>query len=95
MPRRKTTRSTCLTNSRHWFQGEPICQRCGAPNPNYVEPAAATNQPNRWDRALALLRQFASYECAGIDQDVDDTTLCGQCGPCEANALLREMGKSR
>ena len=42
-------------------------------------------------RAIEFTRILAGYACAEIDQDADATTLCGKCGPCEANAFLREL----
>jgi hypothetical protein len=44
------------------------------------------------NQAIALAVVLAGYECAGIDQDVDDTRLCGQCAPCEANKFLDRWG---
>ena len=43
-------------------------------------------------RLLEFTRLLVSYGCAGVDQEADDTTLCGQCGPCEARAWLAERG---
>jgi hypothetical protein len=42
---------------------------------------------------LEFTRILAGYGCAGVDQDEDATTLCGKCGPCEAGAFLRKIGK--
>lgn len=57
---------------------------------------ATTTTPRRRRRfgraddrtAIRLIRRLAAYGCAGVDQDADDTTLCGTCGPCEANTFL-------
>lgn len=47
---------------------------------------------NERERMLYLVRRLAAYACAGVDQDVDNPTPCGQCAPCEANQFLREIG---
>jgi hypothetical protein len=43
---------------------------------------------------LSLLRRQAS-SCAGVGQDIDDLTLCGECDACEAFALLHKLSPSR
>ena len=43
-------------------------------------------------QAIDHVRVLAGYGCAGVDQEPDDTKLCGKCGPCEAGAFLRRWG---
>jgi hypothetical protein len=43
-------------------------------------------------QAIDHVRVLAGYGCAGIDQEPDDTALCGKCGPCEAGAFLKLWG---
>jgi hypothetical protein len=49
----------------------------------------------RADRLLYFAHVLAGYGCAGIDQEADDETLCGKCGPCEAAAFLQKYDKPR
>lgn len=44
----------------------------------------------RLEDAMPHVRMLASYECAGVDQEPDDDTPCGKCGPCEASKFLKE-----
>lgn len=43
-------------------------------------------------QAIGFVRMLVSYGCSGVDQDVEDTALCGKCGPCEARAFLTIWG---
>jgi hypothetical protein len=43
-------------------------------------------------QAIGFVRQLVGYGCAGVDQDVEATTLCGKCAPCEAGAFLDRWG---
>lgn len=64
--------AVCKGHQRHWFAGQPTCQRCGVPK-------------GRLEQALRFVGILASYDCAGLD---DNDYRCGQCGPCEAAAFL-------
>ena len=43
-------------------------------------------------QALEYVRILAGYGCAGVNQDPEDPTQCGKCGPCEATAFLHRWG---
>ncbi len=43
---------------------------------------------------VGFTRVLSGYGCAGVDQDPDDTTLCGKCGPCEAGEFLKRIGEA-
>ena len=43
-------------------------------------------------QAIAHVHVLASYECAGVNQEPNDTHPCGKCGPCEAHTFLHRWG---
>lgn len=58
-------------------------------NPTYQPPPKTPRKLTNFDHCYRFTRILASYECAGVDQDPNDSKPCGKCGPCEANKFLQ------
>lgn len=58
-------------------------------NPRYQPPPKTPRKLTNFDHCYRFTKILASYECAGVDQDPNDSRPCGKCGPCEANKFLQ------
>ena len=58
-------------------------------NPTYQPPPKTPRKLTNFDHCYRFTKILASYECAGVDQDPNDSRPCGKCGPCEANRFLQ------